>query len=87
MRKLLFIVIMIALPACNFLSLPTPDPSEIIVFKPSATATLIPLPTSTEIPPTVSPVPTADPNFSREDFDSTFTAPWMWVREDPKTGV
>jgi len=73
------------LPACNFLSLPTPDPSETIVFKPSATPTLAPLPTPTEISPTVSPVPTPDPNFYRDDFDEILAAPWIWVRQDPKS--
>jgi beta-xylosidase len=85
MRKLLFIIILIVLPACSFLSPPTPNPSEAIVFKPSATPTLAPLPTLTEILPTVSPVPTADRNFYRDDFNGALTAPWAWVREDPKS--
>ena len=84
MRKLFFLFILILLPACNFLSLATPDPSETIVFKPSATATLVPSPTSTEILPTVSPVPTTDLNFFRDDFTSALVAPWTWVREDPE---
>ena len=83
MRKLLFIVILIIFPACNFLAPPTPGPSEIIVIKPSPTATTIPSPTPTAVPPTVSPVPTADPNFFRDDFDGNLAAPWTWVREDP----
>lgn len=84
MRRLFLMVIFLALPACNFLAPPAPDPSQIIVFKPSATATLIPLPTSTEIVPTLSPVPTADPNFDREEFNGPLAAPWAWVREDPE---
>jgi len=84
MRKLFFIFVFLLLPACNFLSLPTPDPSETIVFKPSATPTLAPLPTLTEIFPTVSPVPTTDPNFYHDEFNGTLDTGWVWVREDPE---
>jgi beta-xylosidase len=83
MRKLFLIVVLITSTACNFLAAPTHDPSETILFKPSATATLFPSPTSTEILPTVSPVPTTDPNFYRDDFDTVLAAPWAWVRENP----
>ncbi len=85
MRKLFLIFILLVLPACNFLSLPTPDPFETIVFKPSATPTLLSLPTPTEIAPTVTPVPTADPNLYHDDFNGDLIAPWVWVREDPKS--
>ena len=84
MRKLFPIVILIIFPACNFLAPPGPAPSEIIVVKPSATATIIPSLTPTEIPPTVSAVPTADPNFFRDDFNGSLATTWKWVREDPK---
>jgi len=85
MRKFFFLFMLILLPACNFLSLPAPDPSQTIVIKPSATVTMVPSPTSTEILPTVSPAPTRDPSFYRDDFTTTLAAPWTWVREDPKT--
>ncbi len=49
MRKLLFIFLFVFLPACNFLPPPQAGPSETIVFKPSATPTIVPLPTSTEM--------------------------------------
>ena len=88
MRKLLMILIVVFLPACNFLPPLQADPSQIIVLKPSttatATATITPLPTSTEIAPTASPVPTADPNFYRDDFNGDLAAPWTWVRENAK---
>ena len=83
MRKLFFIVILIIFPACNFLAPPTPAPSAIIVIQPSSTATMIPSLTPTEVPPTASPVPTADPNFFRDDFDGSLATSWTWVREDP----
>ena len=86
MRKFFFIVVLILLSACNSLPLPTPFPTEKIVFKPSATPTLIPSPpspTATEVPPTVSPVPTIDPNFYRDDFNNNLDPSWKWVREDP----
>jgi beta-xylosidase len=84
MRKLFFIFMLVLLPACNFLSPPTPNPSETIVFKPSATPTAAPIPTLTEIIPTVSPVPTADPNFYRDDCNGPLDTLWKWAREDPK---
>ena len=84
MRKLLFVFIFVFLPACNFIPPPKTGQSETIVFKPSATPTLPPLPTSTEIAPTVSPVPTTDPNFYRDDFNGNLAAPWTWVRENSK---
>jgi beta-xylosidase len=86
MRKLLFVFIFISvfLPGCNFLPPLRADPSQAIVFKPSATPTIVPPPTSTEIAPTVSPVPTIDPNFYRDDFNGNIAAPWIWVRENSK---
>ena len=84
MRKLLFICILVLLPACDFLPPPKEDPSEEIVFKPSATLSTAPLPTSTEIFPTPSPAPTTDPNFYRDDFNGNLAPPWTWVREDPR---
>jgi beta-xylosidase len=84
MRKLFLLFVLILFPACNFLPALTPDPSEKIVFKPSVTPTIIPSPTATEIFPTVSPVPTPDPNFYHDDFNGTLATPWTWVREDPE---
>ena len=88
MRKLLMIFIVVFLPACNFLPPLHADPSQIIVLKPTATATapatMTPLPTSTEIAPTASPVPTTDPNFYRDDFNESLAAPWTWIRENSK---
>ena len=83
MRRLFFIVFLIIFPACNFLAPPTPGPSEIVVIRPSATATLIPSQTPTAVLPTLTPVPTADPNFFRDDFNGNPAPPWTWVREDP----
>jgi beta-xylosidase len=84
MRKLYFIFIFVILSACNFLPPPEVAPSQIIVLKPSVTPTLVPLPTSTEIAPTATAVPTTDPNFFRDDFNGELAAPWKWVRENSK---
>jgi beta-xylosidase len=86
MRKLFYLFVLFLLPACNYLSPPTPNPTEIIVFKPSATPTptITPLPTPTVIPPTIPPLPTTDANFFRDDFSGSLAAPWIWVREDPQ---
>jgi beta-xylosidase len=84
MRKLLFIFIFVFIPACSFLPPLQAGPSETIVFKPSATPTIVPLLTSTAIAPTVSPVPTTDPNYYRDDFIGNLAAPWRWVRENSK---
>ena len=90
MRNLCFLFVLVLLPTCTFVPPPKADPSEKIVLKPSATPTIVPLPTSTGIPPateiplTVFPVPTIDPNFYRDDFNETLAALWTWVREDPR---
>ena len=84
MRKLIFILIIIFLPACNFLPPPQAGPFQVIAVKPTATATIIPSPTSTEIAPTASPMPTPDPIFYRDDFNENLAAPWAWVRENSK---
>ncbi|HLO32938.1 MAG TPA: DUF1349 domain-containing protein, partial [Anaerolineales bacterium] len=58
-------------------------PVEAIVLKPSATPIATASPAPTAILPTVSPAPTADPNFFRDDFINTLAANWTWLREDP----
>ena len=83
MRIPFFIFFAILLSACSFISQPAPTPSEEIVLKPSATPTIIPAPSPTEILPTVSPLPTTDPNFFRDDFTENLDAQWIWLREDP----
>jgi len=82
-RKSLLIFLFIFLSACNTVSQSAHTPPVEIVLKPSATATVLPLSTATAIPPTVSPEPTSDPNFFRDDFIETLDAQWGWVREDP----
>jgi len=85
MRKSLLIPFVILISACNLVSHPTlVNPPEKTVFKPTATLDSIPRSTPTEIPPTVSPEPTIDPNFFRDDFEVTLDAGWNWVREDPR---
>ena len=84
MRKLCFIFIFLVLPACNFLPQPQAGPTQTITLILSPTPTIAPLPTSTGIPPTASPIPTTDPNFYRDDFDGGLAAPWTWVRENSK---
>lgn len=82
MRKLIFSLVLIVLSACNFLAPPTAVPSEPLVIPASVTPSPIPSATATLPVPTVSPSPTADPNFFRDDFDAGLTAPWTWVREN-----
>jgi beta-xylosidase len=86
MRKLFFLFSLVLFPACNFLPPPQAGPSQIILLQPSATPTptITPLPTSTEISPTASPIPTQDRNFYRDDFNESLAAPWTWVRENSK---
>ena len=84
MRKPFIVSISIFLAACSFVPRLSPDPSERMVFKPSPTATLVPSPTPTPVPPTVSPVPTIDPNYFRDDFSNTLDARWSWIRENPE---
>ena len=87
MQKSLLLIVIILLSACSMIPRPTPDPSEQIVINPSATSTIIPSITPTEIAPTLTPAPptpTADPNFFRDDFLEMLDAAWSWVREDPQ---
>jgi arabinan endo-1,5-alpha-L-arabinosidase len=87
MQKSLLLVMIILLSACSMIPTPTPDPAEQIVIKPSATSTIIPSVTPTEVPPTLTPAPptpTADTNFFRDDFLETLDPQWSWLREDPQ---
>jgi ammonium transporter Rh len=81
---LLLFVFAIFISACSFIPQPSANPSENIVLKPLATATLLPSPTPTTVPATVAPVPTTDPTFFRDDFIETLDAQWSWLREDPQ---
>jgi beta-xylosidase len=83
MRNACFIFVLIFLSACNLIPPTSAAPSGFITQQPSATSTLHPSPTSTPVPPTVSPTPTPDPRFFRDDFNETLDAQWSWVREDP----
>ena len=80
-RKLFFIFFAILLSACGLRS--QPAPTEEVVLKPSATPAIVSSPIPTGILPTVSPAPTADPNFFRDDFTETLDTNWSWVRENP----
>jgi beta-xylosidase len=84
MRKRFFVIISIFLCACSFVPRLSPDPSEKIIFKPSPTPTLVPSPMPTPVPPTVSPVPTIDPLYFRDDFIDILDAQWSWKREKPE---
>jgi beta-xylosidase len=84
MQNLFLIFFVVLLSACNSIPQPTLSPSETLVFKPSATPTNIPSPTSTEVPPTLSPLPTTDSNFFRDDFNQVLDTDWSWVRQDPQ---
>jgi beta-xylosidase len=83
MRNLSLVFTIIFLSACSLIPPRSPDPSERIILKPSATPTLIPSFTPTPVTPTVSPTPTRDPLFFREDFNEMLDAQWSWIREDP----
>src|SRR5215207_811349 len=87
MQKSLLLIVVILLSACSMIPTPAINPSEQIVIKPSATSTIIPSLTPTQLPPTLTPstpTPTADPNFFRDDFLEMLDAQWSWVREDPQ---
>ena len=83
-RKLFIIYSVILLSACSLTSQPATAPSEETVLQLSPTPTIVPSPTSTEIPSTVSSMPTTDPIFFREEFSGPLDANWSWVREDPQ---
>ncbi len=82
-QKSFFMILFIFLSACGTVSQPPLVPSQEIVLQPSSTSTITPSPTPTEITPTVSPIPTTDPNFFRDDFTETLATNWSWIREDP----
>lgn len=85
MRKIFLILfIVILLSACNFLAPPTADPADQFLIRPSATPSPVPQPTPTEtvLIPTVSPVPTIDPNYFIDDFNESLAPSWKWIREN-----
>ena len=83
-RKLPFLFFIFFLIACGSAPQPAPTVSNEILLRALATSTSPPTATSTAMPPTITPEPTTDPNFFRDDFDQALNAQWTWVREDPR---
>lgn len=83
MRNTFVLLVVVFLSACGFLPPRPTEPSIQITPLASATSSPIPSVTATPVTPTVSPTPTQDPKFFRDDFDGTLDAGWSWVREDP----
>ena len=84
MRNIYFLWVVILLSACGFIPPRPTEPSIQITPLASATPSPISSVTPTPITPTVSPTPTPDPKFFRDDFNETLDAGWSWVREDPQ---
>ncbi|HSL44163.1 MAG TPA: DUF1349 domain-containing protein [Anaerolineales bacterium] len=84
-EKLLFVILAFLLSACGSVAQPALTPVEHIELNPLATRTVTPAPSPspTATIPTSTPVPTADPNFFRDDFTEALDPNWTWVREDP----
>ena len=84
-RKFCLTFLVLFLSACRSASqpAPTPLPNE-FVLSPLATQTAPIVPTPAESTPTLTPEPTTDPNFFREDFNGPLDAKWSWIREDPR---
>jgi beta-xylosidase len=84
MRNVYVLLVFIFLSACSLIpARPTEPPIEISPI-PSSTPALIPSATSTPTTPTVSPTPTPDSKFFRDDFNQTLDSGWNWIREDPQ---
>jgi beta-xylosidase len=79
-----FVLLAMFLSACRFIPSTPSVPTIQITVWPSATASPLPSATSTPVTPTVSPTPTTDPRFFRDDFNEVLDAQWTWIREDPK---
>lgn len=84
MRRSLLVIVVFSLVACRSTSQSSPTPSIDAVLNPLATATVLASQTPTISPPTVTPQPTADPNFFRDDFEGSLDQQWSWVRENPR---
>ena len=84
LSKRFIVLLSIFLSACSVASQSAPTPSEEIALEPTSTPIAISALTSTAIPPTVSPEPTTDPKFFRDDFNGALDPQWRWIREDPR---
>lgn len=83
MRRSLPVFIVLFLAACSSASQSSPTASIEITIRPLATATVFVSQTPTFSAPTITPQPTTDPNFFRDDFDGSLDPQWSWVRERP----
>jgi len=84
MRRSLPVFIVLFLVACSSVSQSSPTPSILIAIHPLVTATRFVSQTPTISAPTVTPQPTTDPYFFRDDFDASLDPQWSWIRERPR---
>lgn len=84
-QKIFFGLLFVLLTACGSAVSSTPTSSEEVVLLPFPTSTVLPSLTQTEAPPSVTPSPTTDPNFFRDEFNGSLNAQWSWVREDSRS--
>lgn len=81
MRRAFPVFVIFFLVACSATSQSSPTPAIQIMLYPSATSTISVSLTPTLAAPTVTPPPTKDPNYFRDDFDGLLDPQWSWVRE------
>lgn len=84
MRTLCFLVSVTFISACSLIPPRPAVPTIQITVWPTATVTSIPSVTPTPVTPTLSPTPTIDPRFFRDDFNEALDPQWSWIREDPQ---
>lgn len=87
MKRSLLVLVVFFLVACRSTARFSPTPAINITLKPLATETAMPSQTPTNSPPTVTvtPQPTTDPDYFRDDFEGALDAQWSWVRESPRS--
>lgn len=82
--RFLLLPFLLMLAAC-IPSLRSPPTSSLQNITPRATTTpiLLMTRTPTAAPATLTPAPTADSTYFRDDFDGRLEAGWSWIREEP----
>jgi beta-xylosidase len=84
MRRSFLVFFVFLLVACGSTPPSSPTPLIEIVLNPLPTATIFVSHTPTVSSPTITPQPTTDPIFFRDEFNGSLDPQWSWLREKPR---